>query len=116
MPTDREVGVLMRELLASRGDPSWVIQMTTDASRGLELAGATPQDVVLLSVPLVNASAAEVYRQIRTRQPGHHPRIVLVSALSNYELTRLGITDGVLMRMPFDAADLVALVDALLRG
>ncbi len=107
---------LIRAGLELEGERDWVVQSASEGLRALELAGATPPDVVLLDVRLPGLNGAEVYRQLRSGVHTRHARILFLSAGTSYDLHQLGIEDGVLLRKPFDVRELVGLVRMLLAG
>lgn len=113
---DSHVASVIRASLELEGEASWTVQSAGEGLRALELAGATPPDVVLLDVRLPGLGGAEVYRRLRTGQQTRGARILFLSAGTAFDLHQLGIEDGVLLRKPFDVRDLVSLVRVLLQG
>lgn len=113
---DSQVVSVIRESLELEGEADWAVQSAGEGPRALEMAGATPPDVVLLDVRLPGLGGAEVYRRLRANQKTRGARILFLSAGTAFDLHQLGIEDGVLLRKPFDVRDLVSLVRALLQG
>lgn len=113
---DAHMAGLIRAGLELEGESDWHVQSADEGLRALELAGATPPDVVLLDVRLPGLGGAEVYHRLRTEDRTRHARILFLSAGTSYDLHQLGIEDGVLLRKPFDVRELVGLVQALLAG
>lgn len=113
---DNQVASVIRASLELEGEAGWAVQSAGEGLRALEMAGATPPDVVLLDVRLPGLGGAEVYRRLRTSQKTRGARILFLSAGTAFDLHQLGIEDGVLLRKPFDVRDLVSLVRALLQG
>ena len=109
------VGVI-QAALELEGEPDWNVQVAVEGLGALELASATPPDVVLLDVQLPGLDGAEVYRRLREGARTSGARILFLTAGTSYDLVRRGIQDGVLLRKPFDVRDLVSLVRALLAG
>lgn len=107
---------LIRECIELEGEPDWAVQSAGAGLRALELAGATAPDVVLLDVSLPDLDGAEVYGRLRANPATRDARVLFLSARTPVELWQHGITDGVLLRKPFDLRDLVAILRALLRG
>ncbi|HLJ82490.1 MAG TPA: response regulator, partial [Ktedonobacterales bacterium] len=113
---DSQVASVIRASLELEGEADWAVQSAGEGLRALEMAGATPPDVVLLDVRLPGLGGAEVYRRLRASQKTRGARILFLSAGTAFDLHQLGIEDGVLLRKPFDVRDLVSLVRALLEG
>lgn len=113
---DSQVASVIRAGLELEGEADWSVQSAADGLHALEIASATPPDVVLLDVRLPDLGGAEVYRRLRASQKTRGSRILFLSAGTTFDLHRLGIEDGVLLRKPFDLRDLVSLVRALLDG
>lgn len=113
---DSHVASVIRAGLELEGEANWLVQSADEGRRALEIAGATPPDVVLLDVRLPGLGGAEVYRRLRSNQCTRGARILFLSAGTAFDLHQLGIEDGVLLRKPFDLRQLVGLVRALLQG
>jgi DNA-binding response OmpR family regulator len=111
----RAAGVI-RESLELEGDADWTVQIASEGLRALDLAGATPPDVVLLDVRLPDLDGAEVYRRLRAGPRTQTARVLFLTAGTSLDLYQRGIEDGVLLRKPFDIRDLVGIVRALLAG
>jgi CheY-like chemotaxis protein len=113
---DSQVASVIRAGIELEGEADWAVQSAAEGLSALEIAGATPPDVVLLDVRLPGLGGAEVYRQLRASQKTRGARILFLSAGTALDLHQLGIEDGVLLRKPFDVRNLVGLVRALLQG
>lgn len=113
---DRHLAGLIRALIELEGEPEWAVQSASAGLRALELADATPPDVVLLDVYLPDLDGAEVYTRLRESPATHDARVLFLSAGTPAELWQHGITDGVLLRKPFDVRELIAILRALLQG
>lgn len=107
---------LIRESIELEGEPDWAVQSAGAGLRALELAGETPPDVVLLDVYLPDLDGAEVYNRLRESPATRDARVLFLSAGTPAELWQHGITDGVLLRKPFDIPYLIAIVRAVLQG
>ncbi|MGO8951242.1 MAG: response regulator transcription factor [Ktedonobacterales bacterium] len=111
---DSRVASVIHASLELEGEPDWAVQMATGGKRALELASVTPPDLVLLDVRLPDLDGAQVYHRLRTNPATRPARILFLSAGTSFDLFRLGIEDGVLLRKPFNVPELVSLVRALL--
>jgi CheY-like chemotaxis protein len=113
---DAHMAGVMRAGLELEGEDGWTVRSASEGLRALELATLTPPDVVLLDVLLPGLDGAEVYRRLRANPKTRHARVLFISAGTAFDLHRLGIDDGVLLRKPFDVHELASLVRALLAG
>jgi DNA-binding response OmpR family regulator len=113
---DPRAASVIRESLELEGDAGWTVQIASEGLRALDLAGATPPDVVLLDVRLPDLDGAEVYRRLRASPQTRAARVLFLTAGTSLDLYQRGIEDGVLLRKPFDIRDLVGIVRALLAG
>jgi DNA-binding response OmpR family regulator len=113
---DPHMARLIRESIELEGEPGWVVQSAGAGLRALELADSAPPDVVLLDVYLPDLDGAEVYRRLRESPATRTAQVLFLSSGTPAELWRHGITDGVLLRKPFDLRDLVAILRALLQA
>lgn len=113
---DSQVASVIHASLELEGEADWMVQSASEGIRALEMAGATPPDVVLLDVRLPGLGGAEVYRRLRASDKTRGALILFLSAGTAFDLHQLGIEDGVLLRKPFDVRNLVGLVRALLDG
>lgn len=107
---------LIRECIELEGESEWAVQSAGAGLRALELAGETPPDVVLLDVYLPDLDGAEVYSRLRESPATRDARVLFLSAGTPAELWQHGITDGVLLRKPFDIPYLIAIVRAVLQA
>lgn len=101
--------------LELEGESNWSVQVAAGGLRALEIALATPPDVVLLDVRLPDLDGAEVYRRLRAGQKTRRARILFLTAGTALDLAQRGIEDGVLLRKPFDMSELMGYVRALLQ-
>ena len=113
---DRRMTRLIREALALEGEPDWEVHEASKGARALELAGATPPDVVLLDVRLPDLGGAEIYQWLRANKETRASRVLFLTADTALDLHGRGIDDGVLLRKPFEIRELVSLVRALIEG
>lgn len=113
---DPRMASLIRASIELEGEPEWTVQSASAGLRALELAGATPPDVVLLDVYLPDLDGAEVYSRLRESPATRGTRVLFLSSCTPADLWQRGITDGVLLRKPFDVRELVGILRALLQG
>jgi CheY-like chemotaxis protein len=113
---DQRMRCMLHEALALEGESDWDVQVASEGAHALNLAGATPPDVVLLDVRLPDLGGAEIYQWLRANQKTRTCRVLFLTADTSLDLQRRGIEDGVLLRKPFEVRELVSLVRALIEG
>jgi CheY-like chemotaxis protein len=111
---DLRLARVVQSALELEGEAQWSVTVANDGARALELAAASPPQVVLLDVFLPGVDGVEVYKRLRADPATRAARVIFVSAATSLDLYQRGIQDGVLLRKPFDVCDLVGLVRALL--
>jgi CheY-like chemotaxis protein len=111
---DSRLARAVQSALELDGDATWSVAVAGDGARALELAMASPPQVILLDVLLPRLDGVEVYRRLRSAPATQQTHVIFVSAATSLDLYERGIRDGVLLRKPFDLRDLVGLVRGLL--
>jgi CheY-like chemotaxis protein len=111
---DRSLARVVRSVLEEEGGSAWEVRVARTGQRALDLAATTPPDLLLLDVRLPGLNGVEVYRRLREEADGRSLRVIFISAATSYDLQQMGIEDGVLLRKPFDMADLTGIVRAIL--
>ncbi len=111
---DSRIADVIRTALELEGEPTWAVHVAREGGRALDVAGATPPQVVLLDVGLPGLDGAEVYRRLRANPRTQDARVLFLTAATSLDLHQQGIEGGVLMRKPFDVQEVVSLVRALL--
>lgn len=111
---DSRMARVITAALELEGEPDWAVEAAGLGAHALELAVATPPDLVLLDVRLPDLDGAQVYQRLRANPGTKSARILFLSAGTSFDLFKLGIEDGVLLRKPFPIPELVGLVRTLL--
>ena len=104
---------LLRFLLVSAG--YGVLEAHTDAEAIDKLTHSPlPIDLLLVDVELPGHGRNELARHIRTQAP--ETRILYMSSLSDYELSRAGLWNAEVVHKPLGASTLVRRIRELLPG
>jgi len=93
---------------------NWRFQMYQDgkvAKDELPLLGA---DLILLDVGLPNLDGASLYKILRGHSKTKNIPIIVITGSHDWELHRMGLKTGLLLRKPFSMEDLVTIIHALL--
>lgn len=111
---DVRLARMVRSALELEGDPVWAVEVAGDGASALDLAAASPPQVVLLDLFLPHIDGAQVYKRLRADPLTAQARVIFVSAATSLDLYERGIEDGILLRKPFELRDLVRLVRMLM--
>lgn len=99
---------LMADLLAGEG---YNVIQAPDGKAGLDMAGDTEPDVILLDLAMPEKSGLDVLHELKSSKPTRDIPVIVVSA---YAMLMMGSdarrADGVIQK-PFDLADLLAQVE-----
>ncbi len=88
-----------------------VYQDGKTAKDELPLVGA---DLILLDVGLPNLDGVSLYKILRGHSKTKNTPIVVITGSRDWELHRMGLRTGLLLRKPFTMKDLVSIIRALL--
>lgn len=99
---------LMADLLAGEG---YSVVQASDGKAGLDMAGESDPDVILLDLAMPEKSGLDVLHELKTSKPTRDIPVIVVSA---YAMLMMGSdarrADGVIQK-PFDLADLLLQVE-----
>jgi DNA-binding response OmpR family regulator len=71
-------------------------------------------DLILLDIALPSLDGVSLYKILRGHSKTKHTPIVLITGSYDWELHRMGLHTGLLLRKPFKVQELVAIIQALL--
>ncbi|SRR6266568_7326367 len=84
-----------------------------DAGDHLPNLGA---NLILLDVGLPNLDGVSLYKILRGHSNTKHTPIIVITASHDWELHRMGLQTGLLLRKPFKVQELLFMISALLSG
>ena len=102
----------IQEALEIEGSSRWDVRRVRSGEEALEALKSQPVDLLLLDVRLPGISGAEVHRRLRAAPATRRLPIIFLSGATSFDLSVAGIQEGVLLRKPFQIADLLAMVNA----
>lgn len=110
---NRDNIAIMRDYLRVRGYP---VTVAYDGNEALQAYSETRPSIILLDVMMPGKSGWEVCRLIKQAAAmgtGHSVRVIMVSALDQWEDKRQALIDGAddYLEKPFGLADLAAAVE-----
>lgn len=71
-------------------------------------------DLILLDIGLPNLDGASLYKILRGHSSTRHTPIIVITGSHDWELHRMGLHTGVLLRKPFKKQELIDMIRALL--
>ena len=102
----------IQEALEIEGNSQWDARIVRSGEDALAALKSQPVDLILLDVRLPGISGAEVHRRLRANPETRHLPVIFLSGATSFDLSVAGIQEGVLLRKPFQIADLLAMVNA----
>ncbi len=109
---DAKMTDLFHDVLGRSG--SWRLHIFADgqdASARLPELGA---HLILLDVGLPNLDGASLYKILRGHSSTKHTPIIVITGSYDWELHRMGLQTGLLLRKPFRMEELLRMIRALL--
>ena len=92
----------------------WRFQMFSDGQTAKDQLPALGADLILLDVGLPNLDGVSLYKILRGHSNTRHIPIVVITGSHDWELHRMGLQTGLLLRKPFNMYELVHIITALL--
>ena len=93
----------------------WATLVLGDGEDALRMLPEIRPDMILLDMTLPGLDGVSLYRMLRARRETATTPILIVTASHEWELQRVGLEPGQLLRKPFDLDDLLLAVEALLQ-
>ena len=111
---DRTTAATYQHLLEEEG--GWRTLVLSDGEEALHRLPEARPDLILLDMTLPGLDGASLYRLLRARPETAHTPILIVTASQDWKLRRVGLEPRAYLRKPFNIADLLGAVEALLKS
>jgi DNA-binding response OmpR family regulator len=105
--------MLRQVLVEVLEDEGYTVLEAKHGGEALRILAAEPVDLIVMDVMMPVMTGIEVVEELRTRSEDNHPPIILMSAGRVVDVARLKIS---FLRKPFDLAELLTRVSAVLAG
>lgn len=92
----------------------WRFQLISDGQTAKDELPSMGADLILLDVGLPNLDGVSLYRILRGHSKTKHIPIVVITGSHDWELHRMGLQAGFILRKPFNISELVGIIQALL--
>lgn len=109
---DVRISDMFCEMLTRAGH--WRLHCIADGQVARDQLPDLGADLILLDVGLPNLDGASLYRILRGHSKTRHIPIVVITASYEWELHRMGLQTGLLLRKPFKFQELLDIIHALL--
>ncbi|MBX5449113.1 response regulator transcription factor [Thermogemmatispora sp.] len=93
---------------------SWQLHVFPDGQEARERLPHIGADLILLDVGLPNLDGVSLYRILRGHSQTKHIPIIVITGSYEWELHRMGLHTGLMLRKPFSVQELLFLMRALL--
>ena len=108
------VDLLHDSLQQANRNGRWTLQVFTDGQEAKNCLPELGADLILLDVGLPNLDGASLYKILRGHSSTRHTPIIVITGSYEWELHRMGLRTGLLLRKPFNVQELLVMISALL--
>ena len=92
----------------------WHLQIFMDGQEAKNCLPTLGAHLILLDVGLPNLDGASLYKILRGHSNTKHTPIIVITGSHEWELHRMGLQTGLLLRKPFNIQELLFMISALL--
>ena len=109
---DPELTVMFGEMLAQQ--QNWRLRIFSDGQEARKHLPSLGAHLVLLDVGLPNLDGVSLYKILRGHSNTRNTPIIVITGSHDWELHRMGLQTGLMLRKPFKMQDLLFMIRALL--
>ncbi len=109
---DPNIADLFRDILQEDG--RWCLQTFSDGQDAIAHLPNLGARLILLDVGLPNLDGASLYKMLRGHSNTKNTPIIVITGSHDWELHRMGLQTGLLLRKPFNTKELLVMIQALL--
>ncbi|GCE10386.1 response regulator transcription factor [Tengunoibacter tsumagoiensis] len=92
----------------------WRLSIFSDGQTARDKLPAMGADLILLDVGLPVLDGSSLYKMLRGHSNTRHTPIIVITGSHEWELHRMGLQAGLLLRKPFNIQELISIIRALL--
>src|ERR1700738_5511081 len=92
----------------------WRLRVVSDGEEAKDRLPEIGAHLILLDVGLPNLDGVSLYKILRGHSNTKNTPIVVITGSYDWELHRMGLRTGLLLRKPFTVGELVSIIRALL--
>lgn len=109
---DARLADMFYDMLTFTGN--WRLSIFADGQAAKDELPHLGADLILLDVGLPNLDGASLYRILRGHSKTRQTPIIVITGSYDWELHRMGLQTGLLLRKPFRTQELLGMIRALL--
>lgn len=109
---DANMAGMFHDMLEPAG--SWRLRVFSDGQDAKAHLPELGAHLILLDVGLPNLDGASLYKILRGHSNTKNTPIIVITGSQDWELHRMGLQDGLLLRKPFHREELLRMIRALL--
>ncbi|HVB23537.1 MAG TPA: response regulator [Ktedonobacteraceae bacterium] len=110
---DAHLATMFQDILQHAG--YWRLHIFADGQSAKDQIPELAPHLILLDVGLPNLDGASLFKILRGHSSTKNTPIIVITASHDWELQRMGLQTGLLLRKPFQMQELLFMVRALLR-
>lgn len=103
---------LFREMFARDG--RWSLRFFSDGQDAMAQLPDLGAHLILLDVGLPNLDGVSLYKLLRGHSNTKHTPIIVITGSYDWELQRMGLQTGLMLRKPFRIQELLFMIQAVL--
>ncbi len=109
---DAKLAVMFCDMLSQAG--GWRLHVFSDGQDAKARLPDLGANLILLDVNLPNLDGASLYKILRGHSNTKNTPIIVITGSYDWELHRMGLQTGLLLRKPFEMDELLRMISALL--
>jgi DNA-binding response OmpR family regulator len=109
---DARLALMFSDMLGAFGD--WQLRTFADGQAAKDAIPTLGAHLILLDVGLPNLDGVSLYKILRGHSQTKNTPIIVITGSHDWELHRMGLHSGLLLRKPFNMHELINMIQALL--
>ena len=109
---DAQLISLFRDVFEREG--CWCLHIFNDGQEARDQLPKLGAHLILLDVGLPNLDGVSLYKILRGHNDTRHTPIIVITGSHDWELQRMGLQTGLLLRKPFKIQELLFMIQAIL--
>ncbi len=109
---DANLAVMFHDMLKEHG--RWRLHVFSDGRDAIDHLPYLGAHLILLDVGLPNLDGISLYKMLRGHSNTKNTPIIVITGSQDWELHRMGLQTGILLRKPFRMEQLLFMIHALL--
>src|SRR6266851_10018375 len=109
---DAKMADMFHDVLKQFG--SWRLHIFSDGQDAQTFLPELGAHLILLDVGLPNLDGVSLYKILRGHSDTRHTPIIVITGSHDWELQRMGLQTGLLLRKPFRIQELLFMIQAVL--